>query len=137
MEPRARTSERASERERERKKKEERAISVAYHYATYVDQFAVVTLLQVVQHRRLVQVGQVGHVLGLLEFRRIHLGQLVLAELFRLRGQQFSVFFFTLFLPFSFFPFFSPSLPPPVYFQSQFRIFRALFLSRSTISRRG
>lgn len=53
---------------------------------TYVDQFAVVTLLEVVQHRRLVQVGQVGHVFGFLEFRRVHLGQLVLAELFRLRG---------------------------------------------------
>lgn len=67
--------------ERERK----RVSGVRSRQSTYVDQFGVVTLLEIVQHRRLVQVGQVGHIFGFLEFRRVHLGQLVLAKLFRLR----------------------------------------------------
>lgn len=67
------------------KRKKERISSERSRQLTYVDQSGVVTLLQIVQHRRLVQVGQVGHVFGFLEFRRVHLGQLVLAELFRLR----------------------------------------------------
>jgi len=65
-----------------------------------------------VQHRRLVQVGQIGHVLGLLEFRRVHLGQLVLAELFRLREiPEFLSYLFSHSFFYSFIYFFSDRLP--------------------------
>ena len=47
---------------------------------TYVDQLSVVTLLQVMQHRGIVKVCQVGHILGFLVFRGIDLGQLVFLE---------------------------------------------------------
>jgi len=40
---------------------------------THVDVAASVARTQVVQHGSLVQVGQVGHVLNLLELGRIHL----------------------------------------------------------------
>lgn len=51
---------------------------------TYVDEFEVVTLLQVVQNRGLVKEGQVREVLGLFEFRRVHLGQLFFTNSFQL-----------------------------------------------------
>lgn len=41
------------------------------------------------QHGCLVQERQIGHILRFFVFRRIHLGQLLLAELFRLHGHSF------------------------------------------------
>lgn len=40
----------------------------------------VITLLEIVQDRRIVKVGQVGHVLGLLVLRWVHLADLLLLE---------------------------------------------------------
>lgn len=47
---------------------------------TYVDEVAVVSLFQVVQHRRVVEVGERGHVLALFELGRIDLLQELLLE---------------------------------------------------------
>ena len=55
--------------------------------ATHVDELGVVALLQVVQHRSVVQVGQVGHVLALLKLGRVHLLQRRLLELLLLRAE--------------------------------------------------
>jgi len=85
------------------KRKKKRISDIGSRQLTYVDQFGVVTLLQIVQHRRLVQVGQVCHIFGFLEFRRVHLRQLVLAVLFRLHEH---------------FLFFSPSFFIIITFQS-------------------
>lgn len=46
----------------------------------YVDELGVVTLLQVVEDRSIVEVGQIRHVLAFLILRRVHLLQLVLLE---------------------------------------------------------
>lgn len=46
----------------------------------YVDELGVVTLLQVVEDRSIVEVGQIGHILGFLILGRVHLLQLVLLE---------------------------------------------------------
>lgn len=46
----------------------------------YVDEFGVVTLLQVVEDRSIVEVSQIGHVFGFLILGRVHLLQLVLLE---------------------------------------------------------
>lgn len=46
----------------------------------YVDELGVVTLLQVVENRSIVEVGQIGHVLGFLILGRVHLLQLILLE---------------------------------------------------------
>jgi len=54
-------------------------------YFTHVDKLGVITLSQVVQYRRIVQEGQVGHVLCLLVLWRIHLVDLILLESFALR----------------------------------------------------
>lgn len=45
---------------------------------TYIDQAGVVSVLDVVQHGRLVQTGELGHVLDLVEFGRVHLLDVVL-----------------------------------------------------------
>lgn len=45
---------------------------------TYIDQPGVVSVLDVVQHGRLVQTGELGHVLDLVEFGRVHLLDVVL-----------------------------------------------------------
>ena len=55
---------------------------------TYVDHFGLVARLEVPQHRRLVQVGQVGHVLALLELGRVHLGDLVALEALFLKEEE-------------------------------------------------
>jgi len=56
---------------------------------TYVDQLMVISLPQVVQDGRLVEVGQVGHVLDFLVFGRVHLVHLVFLQGFFLNdGQQ-------------------------------------------------
>ena len=47
---------------------------------THIDEFEVVTLFEVVQDRCVIQVGQIGHVFALLEFRRVHLLQQVFLE---------------------------------------------------------
>lgn len=47
---------------------------------TYVDEVTVVALFQVVQHRRVVEVGEGGHVLALFELGRIDLLQELLLE---------------------------------------------------------
>ena len=50
---------------------------------THVNHLGLVTRFQVPQHRGLVEVGQVGHVLALFELGRVHLGDLVaLQDLF-------------------------------------------------------
>lgn len=51
---------------------------------TYVDQLVVVTLLQVMQHRGIVKICQVGHILRFLVFRGIDLANLIFLEIFRL-----------------------------------------------------
>lgn len=56
--------------------------------STYVDQLVVVSLFQVVQYRGVVQVGQVGHVLGLLILGRVHLAHLLLLKIFHLEFPQ-------------------------------------------------
>ena len=48
--------------------------------STYVNHLGLVPRLQVPQHRGLVQVGQVGHVLALLKLGRVHLGDLLALE---------------------------------------------------------
>ena len=55
---------------------------------TYVDHFGLVARLEVPQHRRLVQVGQVGHVLALFELGRVHLGDLVALEALFLKEEE-------------------------------------------------
>jgi len=47
---------------------------------SYIDELGVVTLLQVVEDRSIVEVSQIGHVLAFLILGRIHLLQLVLLE---------------------------------------------------------
>lgn len=47
----------------------------------YVDELGVVTLLQVVEDRSIVEIGQIGHVFGFLILGRIHLLQLILLEI--------------------------------------------------------
>ena len=51
-----------------------------YGTSPYVNELGVVTLFQVVQDRRVVEVRQVGHILGLLILGRVDLRQLVLLE---------------------------------------------------------
>lgn len=53
----------------------------------YVDELGVVTLLQVVEDRSIVEVGQIGHVLGFLILGRVHLLQLVLLEVLGLSSR--------------------------------------------------
>lgn len=52
----------------------------------YVDELGVVTLLQVVEDRSIVEVGQIGHVLAFLVLGRVHLLELVLLEVLGLSG---------------------------------------------------
>jgi len=52
----------------------------------YVDELGVVTLLQVVKDRSIVEVGQIRHVLAFLVLGRVHLLQLVLLEVLGLRS---------------------------------------------------
>lgn len=51
---------------------------------SYVDELVVVTLLEIVKDGGVVEVGQVGHVLGFLILGRVHLLQLVLLEVLAL-----------------------------------------------------
>ena len=53
-----------------------------------VDQLDEVALLQVVEHRSVVEVGQVGHVLAFLVLGRVHLGHLLLLEVLLLCAAQ-------------------------------------------------
>ncbi len=53
---------------------------ISYLCSTYVDESRVVTLFDVVQHGRLVQARQVGHVLLLVELGRVHLLNVVLGH---------------------------------------------------------
>lgn len=46
--------------------------SVSCRWCTHIDQARVVSLSQVVQHRRFIEAGEVGHVLHFAEARRIH-----------------------------------------------------------------
>ena len=55
---------------------------------SYVDQLMVVTLLQVVEDWRIVQVGQVGHILSLLILGRVHLLQCILLEVLGLNYEE-------------------------------------------------
>lgn len=73
-------------REKEREKKTELVESRSR--GTYVNQFVVVALLQIVQHGRVVQVSQIGHVFDFLEFRRIDRMANVFLERLLLRGSR-------------------------------------------------
>lgn len=46
--------------------------SVSCGWCTHIDQARVVSLSQVVQHRRFIEAGEVGHVLHFAEARRVH-----------------------------------------------------------------
>lgn len=59
---------------------EERGASISSSLP-YVDELGVVTLLQVVEDRSIVEIGQIGHVFGFLILGRIHLLQLILLEI--------------------------------------------------------
>lgn len=54
---------------------------------SYVDELGVVTLLQVVEDRSIVEVGQIGHVFGFLILGRVHLLQLILLEVLGLSSR--------------------------------------------------
>lgn len=66
--------------ERGKEKKQEQSISNVRSRCTYVNQFGVVALLEIVQNGRVVQVSQIGHVLDALELWRIHRVALVFLE---------------------------------------------------------
>lgn len=51
---------------------------------TYIDELMVISLFQVIQNRRVVQIRQVGHVLAFFVLGRVHLAHLVLFEIFHL-----------------------------------------------------
>jgi len=53
----------------------------------YIDELGVVTLLQVVKDRSIVEIGQIGHVFGFLILGRVHLLQLVLLEILGLSSR--------------------------------------------------
>lgn len=55
--------------------------------ATYIDELMIISLLQIVEYGGIVEVCQVGHILGLLVLGRVHLGHLLLLEGFLLRGE--------------------------------------------------
>lgn len=55
---------------------------------TYIDQLCLVSGLEIVQDGRIVQKGQVGHVLALLVLGWIHLSDLVLLEFLLLKFAQ-------------------------------------------------
>lgn len=55
---------------------------------TYVNKLMVVTLLQVIQHRGVVQVCQVGHILAFLVLGRVHLSHKIFLEIFGLDGRR-------------------------------------------------
>ena len=55
-------------------------LKVKHGRCTHVDHTGAVTALQVVQHRGLIEVSHVGHVLDLLELGRVHLLDVILLE---------------------------------------------------------
>ena len=55
---------------------------------THVDELSVVALLQVVEDRGIVQIGQVRHVLDLLILGRVDLSDLVLLKVLFLWGAE-------------------------------------------------
>lgn len=55
--------------------------------ATYIDELMIISLLQIVQYGGVVEVCQVGHILGLLVLGGVHLRHLFLLERFLLRGE--------------------------------------------------
>lgn len=48
---------------------------------SYVDESRVISVLEVVQHRSLIQTGELSHVLHFVELRRVHLLDVVLVYL--------------------------------------------------------
>lgn len=57
---------------------------------TYIDELVVVSLPQVMEHRGIVEVCQVRHILSFFVFRWVHLLELIFLEVFRLlSGNQF------------------------------------------------
>ena len=61
--------------------------------ATYVDEFGVITLLEVVQNTRFVQVRQVGHVFDFFELWRVHLVALIFLQFLFLRSHFYGQYF--------------------------------------------
>ena len=55
---------------------------------TYVNKFHVESMPQVVQDGSFVQIGQIGHIFDFFVFRRVHLVNLILFELFLLFSQN-------------------------------------------------
>lgn len=51
---------------------------------TYIDELVVISLPQVMEHRGIVKVCQVRHILSFFVFRRVHLLELIFLEVFRL-----------------------------------------------------
>ena len=60
------------------------------HVMTYVDETTAVARSQIVQDGRLVQVGQVGHVLHFLELWRVHLLNRIFLHCLLLQEKQCS-----------------------------------------------
>lgn len=57
---------------------------------TYIDELVVVSLPQVMEHRGIVEVCQVRHILSFFVFRWVHLLEHIFLEVFRLlSGNQF------------------------------------------------
>lgn len=52
--------------------------------STYVNKFMVISLLQVIQNRSVVEVCQVGHILAFLVLRWVDLSNKIFLEVFRL-----------------------------------------------------
>lgn len=58
-----------------------RCINTGIHTQTHIDESGVVSILEVVQHRGLVQAGELRHVLHLVELGWVHLLNVILVDL--------------------------------------------------------
>lgn len=61
------------------------------NFLTYVDQLMIVSLLKVIQDRRVIEVGQVGHVLSFLVLGGVDLAHQIFLEVFDLRNERRSL----------------------------------------------
>lgn len=56
-------------------------------YQTHVNQFVEISLAQIMQHRGIVQICQIGHIFSFFVFGRIHLAHQVLLEVLGLQNR--------------------------------------------------
>jgi hypothetical protein len=56
--------------------------------ATYVNEFMVISLLEIMQHRSIIKVCQVGHILAFFILGGVDLGYLLLLEVLLLMGKE-------------------------------------------------